>query len=124
MNNVKCIYCGQQFPLVRVYASGIGEYTICPNCGGRFDTDEKVELSDEQSKAVDDVYKAVYTLCQELTANEHLEWDISYIDEIADCVTDILAKHGLTVRFPAVVADAEGEWIEEYVKPGVHKQKW
>ena len=47
MAEVKCLNCRNFFGLKRTYCDGNGLYTVCLKCGGSFDTDEEVELSDK-----------------------------------------------------------------------------
>jgi transcription elongation factor Elf1 len=79
MNIIKCLNCGHEFFLKKIYGNNEGSFTICPECGSSFETDKEVELSDRQSKRVDEVYNAVYEMCKTLTENENLEWDMYFI---------------------------------------------
>ena len=76
---------------------------------------EELELNDAQVERVDEVHNAVYELCRILTENEELEWNMSYIGEIADLAASILTKQGHKVRYPAIVTEADdSQHIEEY----------
>lgn len=75
------------------------------------------ELSDEQVARNDEIYNAVYTMCQVMTENEALEWDMFYIGEIAEFTAKLMLLRGEKVRFPAVVTEKGGrQYIEEYYK--------
>ena len=77
--------------------------------------EEEVELNDEQAARNDEVYNGVFDLCRMLSENTELEWDMSFIGEIADCAASILGRHGIRVHFPAVVTNEDGsQYIEEY----------
>lgn len=79
---------------------------------------EELLLSDAQLDRVDEIYDAVFTLCQILTEDEDLEWDMEFIGEIADFATSSLVKHGHKIRFPAIVSSENGEdYVEDYVQP-------
>lgn len=116
MAEVKCLNCGYHFELVKTYYDVDGLYTVCPKCGGSFDTDEEVELSSEQIERNDDIYSAVFAMCRVLTENEELEWNMAYIGEIADFAASTLALAGNRVWFPAAVTKEDGsQYVEEYV---------
>lgn len=111
----KCLNCGHEFYLKKVFENNEGRFTICPECGSSFETDEEVELSDRQSERVDEVYNAVYEMCKALTENENLEWDMYFIGEIADFAANTLVLAGNKVRYPAVVMEEGGsQYIVEY----------
>lgn len=115
MVEVKCLNCGYSFDLQRTYCDGNGLYTVCPKCGGSFDTDEEVELSDKQSERNDEVYEAVFAMCKVLAENEELEWDMTYIGGIADFAASMLVSTGNRVQYPAVVTEEDGsQHVEEY----------
>lgn len=115
MNNVKCSHCGCEFGLKRTYADDKGVFAVCPKCEGSFDTDEEVEMTQDQSDRNDEVYEAVYEMCKVLAENPDLEWDMSYIGDIADYAANTLVSHGNRVRFPAVVTEENGsQYICEY----------
>lgn len=79
-------------------------------------TGEKLEFTDEQIERVDEVENAVFHMCETLTEEEYLEWDISYVGEIADAACQILADHGFKIRYPAIVTDYNGDQkIVDYV---------
>lgn len=76
---------------------------------------QELELSDEQIARNDEIYNAVYQMCQVMTENEVLEWDMFYIGEIAEFAANLMLLRGEKVRFPAVVTEENGEQhIEEY----------
>jgi len=81
MAEVRCLNCGHHFELVKTYYDVGGLYTVCPKCGGSFDTDEEVELSSEQTARNDEVYGAVFAMCKVLTENEKLEWNMLLLYE-------------------------------------------
>ena len=63
----------------------------------------------------DEIYNAVYTLCQIMAEDEDLEWDMAFIGEIADYAADLLTQRGIRVRFPSIVTDTDGtQYIEEF----------
>ena len=50
-----------------------------------------------------------------MTENDSLEWDMSFIGQIADVAADLLTSKGNRVRFPSIVADEDGNLhVEEY----------
>lgn len=75
----------------------------------------ELELSDEQLHRNDEIYNAVYGMCQVITENEALEWDMFYIGEIAEFTVNLMLLRGEKVRFPSVVTEENGrQYIEEY----------
>lgn len=77
--------------------------------------DDDIELSDAQIERNDEIYNAVYTLCQIMAENEDLEWDMAYIGEIADYAAELLTQRGIKVRFPSIVTDEDGtEHAEDF----------
>lgn len=85
----------------------------CEDTGPRLN--EELELSAEQVDRNDEMYNAVYELCQLFTEDDGLEWDMSYIGEIVDLAASIMVQHGKRVRYPAVVTRPDGtQYIEEY----------
>lgn len=77
--------------------------------------EEELELSNEQSARNDEIDNAVFELCKILSENPDLEWNMSFIGEIADCAAGIMVNHGIPVRFPAVVTKEDNcQYIEEY----------
>ena len=82
--------------------------------GNEIFTDE-LELNDEQIERLDEIYNGVFELCKIMSENQKLEWNMSFIGEIADCAESILTAHGIKVRFPSIVTDLDGsQRIEEY----------
>lgn len=81
--------------------------------------DEELELRADQIARIDEVENAVFEMCRVLTEKEILDWDISFIGEIADLAAEILAKHGYRVRYPAIVDDDEGDGqhFEDFFEP-------
>lgn len=78
--------------------------------------EEELELSDEQAVRNDEIYEGVMELCRLLSENPELEWNMSFLGEIADCAASILARHGIRVHFPSVVTNPDGsQYIEEYI---------
>lgn len=76
-----------------------------------------MELTNEQIERQDEIYNGVFELCKIMSENQELEWNMSFIGEIADCAESILMQHGIRVRFPAIVTDPDGsEHIEEYAE--------
>lgn len=114
MEIMKCD-CGCEFGLERTYADKNGLYAMCPGCGAAIDTDQEVEMNENQADRVDEVYDAVYEMCTVLTENTNLAWDMAYIGEIADVAVSILASKGMKVRFPGVCTENDdSQYIEEY----------
>ena len=115
MNMEKCPGCGAEFALTQTFVDGKGLHTACPECGGSFDTDLEVELSDAQARRCDEVYEAALQMCRALTEDEGLEWNMSFLGEIADMAASILARTGHRAHFPSVVTEDDGsQHIEEY----------
>ena len=78
--------------------------------------EEELELDNEQEARNDEIFDTVFELCKVMAENPELEWDMGFIGEIADCAASILARHGIRVRFPAVVTNEDGsQYIEEYI---------
>lgn len=118
MNYVTCEKCNQEFGLEKTFVQDDVLVTKCPICGATFEVDEEVELSDAMLDRIDEVENDVYELCCKLAENDELEWDISYIGEIADVVCDILVRHGIRAHYPAVVTNEdESQEICEWVEP-------
>lgn len=114
MEIIKCD-CGCEFGLERTYADKNGLYAMCPCCGAAIDTDQEVEMNENQADRVDEVYEAVYEMCTVLAENANPEWDMAYIGEIADVAVSILASKGMKVRFPGVCTENDdSQYIEEY----------
>ena len=79
--------------------------------------EDELELSDEQVARNDKIYNEVFNLCKVLSENSELEWNMSFIGEIADYAAAVLTEHAIPVRFPAIVTENDGsQYIEEYVK--------
>ena len=81
---------------------------------------EGLELTAEQDARNDEIYDTVFGLCSVLTEEDDLEWDMSFIGQIADYAAKVMTDHGFRVRFPAIAYDTDsngvviGEHIEEY----------
>ncbi len=75
---------------------------------------QEVELNQSQLERIDELHNAVYDLCVLFTENPDLEWDMHYIGEIADRITDALVEYGERVHYPAVVHDDNGDRIIEW----------
>lgn len=73
------------------------------------------ELNDLQIERIDEIHNAVYALCEVLTENEELEWNMAYIGEIADLACEILHRQGHRVRYPAIIEDAGAARIIDYL---------
>lgn len=81
--------------------------------------EKELELSDAQAERNDEIYNGVFDLCRLMADNPELEWDMSFIGEIADCAASVLMDHGIRVRFPSVVTNPDGsQYIEEYCGEG------
>lgn len=79
------------------------------------DDGENLELSDSQVERNDDIYNAVYSLCCVMTENNDLEWDMSFIGDIADAAAGILFEHGYKIRFPSIVTEPDGrQYVDEF----------
>ena len=75
---------------------------------------QEVELNQSQLERIDDLHNAVYELCVLFTENPDLEWDMRYIGEIADRITDALVGYGEGVHYLVVVYDNNGDRIVEW----------
>ena len=77
--------------------------------------EEEIELSNADIERIDEIHNAVYDLCRVLAENE-IEWDMSYIGEIADFAAEMLTSEGIKVRYPAIVYNDEGDpdHIDQY----------
>ena len=74
-----------------------------------------LELSEEQTARIDEIYDAVYGMCKVLTENADLGWDMYYIGDIADYAANLLCLIGNRVRYPAIITDEDGkQHIKEY----------
>lgn len=112
------VNCGHEFRLEKTHSDENGIHTVCPGCEGSFDTNEEVELSDEQLERNDEVYKAVFQMCKTLTNDPDLEWDMNFIGDIAEYAATTLVQHGHRVWFPSVVSEEDGsQYIEDYYEP-------
>ena len=83
------------------------------------ENDKELEFSDEQIKRIDEIENAVFDLCKVMTQNLELDWNMSFIGEIADAATEILCRHGHRIWYPACVYDNDEEpkKIVEYCEP-------
>lgn len=80
------------------------------------------ELSNEHIMRIDEIHNAVFEMCKVLVENPDLEWDMSFIGEIADLAADVLCANGYAVRYPAIVTEEGGQqYIEEYHNGGGKK---
>ena len=75
---------------------------------------QEVELNQSQLERIDELHNAVYDLCVLFTENPDLEWDMCYIGEIADRITDALVGYGEGVHYLVVVYDNNGDRIVEW----------
>lgn len=117
MGEVSCPNCEYSFSIVKTYCNAYGLFTVCPNCKVSFNTEEEVELNDDQVCRCDEIENAVYEMCKVFCEKDDLKWDISFIGEIADAAAEILTMHGFRVRYPAIVTEQDGsQWIKEYDK--------
>ena len=77
---------------------------------------EELELSAEQCKRCDEIHEATLAYCRILCEAPELEWNMSFIGEIADFAADCMVRHGIGVRYPSIVSDKDGtRHIEDYV---------
>lgn len=77
---------------------------------------EELELSTEQIKRVDQIHNAVLELCRVMAELPTLQYDMSFIGDIADYAASVLVEHRLPVRYPAIVTEEDGtQYIEDYV---------
>lgn len=91
-----------------------GRWAECPKPTAP-DTDEELELSDAQSARNDEIYNAAYEFCKVMAEDDHLEWNMEILGELADLAAELLTRHGSRVRYPAVVTEPDGrQYIEEY----------
>lgn len=77
-----------------------------------------VELNETQLERIDEIYNSVYEMCKVIANDESLEWDMSYIGEIAEDATYILV-HRLKkpIYFPSIVYDTNFEThVEDYYR--------
>lgn len=58
------------------------------------------EFTTKQIERIDEVENAVYDLCKIMTEDQNLEWDISFIGEIAETAAELLAHKGHRVHYP------------------------
>lgn len=73
------------------------------------------EFSGKQIKRIDEVENASFDFAKVLVEDQNLKWDMSFIGEIADCVSKIMVNHGFKVRYPAMIENADGNIeIQEY----------
>lgn len=85
---------------------------------GLFFEDAEPELSNEHIARIDEIHNAVFEMCKVLVENPDLEWDMSFIGEIADFAADFLCVSGYAVRYPVIVIGEDGsQHIEEYYEP-------
>ena len=43
---VKCLNCGHDFELNKLYKDELGDFTVCPECEGSFDVDIETDDND------------------------------------------------------------------------------
>ena len=78
-------------------------------------TEEELELSDAQRARNDEIYNAAYEFCKVMAEDDHLQWNMEILGELADLAAELLTRHGSRVRYPAVVTEPDGrQYIEEY----------
>lgn len=58
------------------------------------------ELTKGQIDRIDEIHNAVFDLCKIFTEDENLEWNMSFIGEIAENVCEILVREGHSIRYP------------------------
>lgn len=76
---------------------------------------KKVEFSDSQSQRIDEIHNAVFEMCKTMAENPKLNWNMSFIEEIADYAAFILTQHDIRVRFPSITVEKDGsQRVEEY----------
>lgn len=60
---------------------------------------KQAELTATQCEQLDNLHNAIYALVQDFIPNpmnrKKLEWDMEYIGEIADTLTEYIVKEGL-----------------------------
>lgn len=61
----------------------------------------KMKFTDTQEKRNVEVQIAAYAFAKALTENENLEWNMEYIEAIADISSDILYRLGYEPHYPA-----------------------
>jgi len=71
------------------------------------------EFTKSQENRIDEVENAAFEFCKVLTENENLEWNISFIGEIADLAANVMAEHGYAVRYPFIEDDETS--IADYI---------
>ena len=79
--------------------------------------EDEIELGEEHVEQLDKIYGSIHEICKIMTKNENLDYDMNYIGEIADSITDTLTAHGYDVYYPSVVTKEDGsQFIEECIK--------
>ena len=76
------------------------------------------EFTDEQIRRMDEINNAVYQLGILMTNKEDLEWDISWIGEIADNLATMLYAKGYVVYYPTRYENADGKVVISDFYPG------
>ena len=72
---------------------------------------DESDFTDEQLARINEIHNAAYDLCRILAEKEDLEWDMSYIGEVADYASNLLVDRGFRVYYPERVADNDGNLI-------------
>lgn len=73
------------------------------------------EFTAEQLDRIDAIHNTAHDLCRILADDEHLEWDMYRIGEIAEFAAQLLCEQGIRVRYPARITDEFGNTeIHEY----------
>lgn len=76
------------------------------------------EFTEEQLRRIDEIHNATLEYCKVLTENEDLEYDMSFIGDIADYAAETLVSFDHSVRYPAIVYFEDGPQIMDYVETG------
>lgn len=81
---------------------------------------EKPEFSKKQIERIDEIENAVYDVCKVMT-REDLKWDYNIIGDVADSIAEILTSKGMTIYYPAIVEDENGnrriiDYYSDFIK--------
>lgn len=79
---------------------------------------EEPEFTKDQLERIDEVHNATLEYCKVLTENKNLEYDMSFIGDIADYATEVLIKLGHKIRYPAIVYFEDKAETRDYVEMG------
>lgn len=72
---------------------------------------DELELTDEMLERLDEIDNTVYA-CICTLAEKPIEWDMEIIGEVTEKIRSVLEKHGIQMRWPAIVTNEDG--TQEY----------